>query len=76
MANIETEIGEPAHRIAAELGVDVSRITLGANIGPSTVDGAYDRWPLLVDGKPYGWLWDTGNGYELADNDTDANITH
>lgn len=70
--NIETVIGDPAERIAAEVGVGIGRITLGDDIGPSTVDGATGRWPLFVDGQPYCWLWDTGVGFELADGDTHA----
>jgi hypothetical protein len=68
MENIETVIGEPAARIASELGVDVSRVTLGDDIGPSQRDGAEHRWPLFVDGAAHGWLWDTAVGYELADS--------
>jgi hypothetical protein len=72
MDTIESLIGEPAHRIAAEIGADVAAITLGSSSGPSAADGASDRWPLFVDGSPHGWLWDTANGFELADSETHA----
>ena len=70
MRKIEGIIGEPAHRIAAELEVPVGRITLGESIGPSDQDGAANRWPLFVNGRPSGRLWDTAIGFALADADT------
>ena len=64
---------DAATRIAAEIGVDAARITLGDDIGPSDADAAEHRWPLFVDGVPRtldSWVWDTAIGYELAEADT------
>ena len=72
MASLESVIGtEAAKRIARELGVvGFDRVTLGGGLGASPSDGTTDRWPVFVDGKRHGWLWDTAVGYELADDAT------